>query len=144
MDDKPVSKQIPKTDFRTLTLTELNELFPSKESIFNTLIEIGYSLPHKNIMKMTAEYLFKVFANEVFTIRRKELKVGFSLSKTSKAELIQILQSLTPNIPLGFDELHPPEHDWLINCIHTLKADHNIFEFVEAKIEEPTREIDYG
>ena len=103
MDDKLVSKQIPKTDFRTLTLTELNEIFPSKESIFNTLIEIGYSLPHKNIMKMTAEYLFKVFANEVFTIRRKELKVGFSLRKTSKAELIQILQSLTPNIPLGFD-----------------------------------------
>ena len=72
------------------------------------------------------------------------MKVDFSLRKTSKAELIQILQSLTPNIPLGFDELHPPEHDWLINCIHTLKSDHNIFEFVEAKIEEPTREIDYG
>ena len=142
METTIISKQIPKSDFRTMTLSELNELFPSKASIYNTLIEIGYSLPCQDKSKMTSEYLFKVFNNIVFTIRRKEMKFGFSFRKTSKAELIQILDNLTPNCQLGFDELHPPDRDWLINCIYTLKPDHNIFEFEEHKIEEPTREID--
>ena len=57
-----------------MTLTELNDLFPSKESLFNTLIEIGYYLPHKEKEKMTFEIYLALLIMKFFFKINNQLK----------------------------------------------------------------------
>ena len=133
-----------KSDLQKMPISKANEVFTSKLSLYYLCCEIGYYLPKYEKPMITTEYLLDIFTKKIFSIRRKEVRIGFAFKKLSKAKLIDILEPLANSKPIGFDELSPPDRTWLINCIYTLKPEHSIFKYNATEVEiEPERAIDF-
>jgi len=79
--------------------------------------------------------LLQLAKREVFSIPYSQVKwlVRTPMQKKTRAELVDILSSLSSK-PLGFDADHAPNKEWLLNCIHSLRPNHEIFAKPEEEI----------
>jgi hypothetical protein len=124
-----------------VSLKWANFLLPNKQALYDTLVEKKMHLPKFESKACNAEYLLRCMRGEVFTIKEDQIKVCHMKRKASKAVLITILRELA-KMDLGFDILSPPNKQWLLDCIHALCPEHDIFK--NPAIDGITRELPKG
>ncbi|CAD8188429.1 unnamed protein product [Paramecium pentaurelia] len=110
---------------------EANEVVGSLESMYNALVIKNYYLPEFNSLAITCEYLLNVALNKCFRIKISQIKIGQILKKVPKLKLFQELdmklQGKKINIGFTIDKL--PDKKWLINVLHTLDQNNEVFKY---------------
>ena len=121
-----------------LDIKQLNSIVKTNEDFYDLIKEKrAYYLPKFNSPCITQDYLMLCAQNKVFTITYGEVKWTLKriVQKKTRAELVDILASLSKSRPLGFDARKPPNKEWLVNSIHTLNPSHEIFSTPEILLQ---------
>ena len=115
------------SQFSLNSISYLNFLLPSKQALYDILVhKKKYYMPSFESSCITDKYLLKVAKKQVFSISETSVKIGHLNMKLFVSDLMNILKEIV-EMPLGMDENHSPNKEWLINCICTLKPSHQIF-----------------
>lgn len=84
---------------------------------------------------MTTKWLLQVARNEVFTIPEEKFRHyrGTLRKSVTKQELNSyIIQE--SGMPTGFSESSLPDKEYLVDCLYSLKQDHELFKTIDDSL----------
>jgi len=115
-----------------ININVANYLIPDKESFYVHLThDSGYALPAFESRCISRDYLEGISQGRFYCLKYPNfspMRLLKPLIPKKKGELHQILMKLIPlNTELGFDFQRLPDKKWLLDMIHSLKPDHEIF-----------------
>lgn len=110
----------------------LNQFIKDKKDLYELLsTKSGYILPRLDSKCITKIYLQGILVGQFWAPHYKQFSPSRSLSlilPKRREDLMNILKELIPaEKKLGFDMFSLPDKRWLIDCIHSLSANHQIF-----------------
>ena len=105
----------------------LSKAIPNQRAFYDILSDFkGYYLPDWQSKAITEAYLLQVAKQQVFTLKKEDLKIGSLCRKAQIPDLMNILGENT-ELPLGFGKDSRPNKKWLVNCLHTVCPQHSLF-----------------
>ena len=116
-------------------ISVLNQMIHNVENFHMALTHQGWYLPPYNRGWITFEYLWKVFNEECFRVKRDQVKRGVTFKKVTK---IGLYQELTKNIQnLGFTSEKLPDMQWMIDVLNTIDPRNKLLSKEKTIVEEP-------
>jgi hypothetical protein len=132
----------PRPERISLQLEEINRLLGDKANCYRLMTEYGYFLPDFSSKCLTREYLEDVLSGKTWVPLQKDAKMARLLHKVTSGQLIEEVLALKPGTNLkSYD---PPDKEWLISVLATLKSDHKYFKIAAREESLGSREIPNG
>ena len=79
------------------------------KSFYSSLVKKGLYLPEHGSRTICGEYLWKVFTEQVYCPLRSMVKIGATIEKISKINLLEFIELEIAPKSLGMDDEHLPE-----------------------------------
>lgn len=116
-----------------ITSRTANSILHSKLNLFRIAKNLGWYIPDPDSKAVTTEFLFRTQIGTIFRIEASKINpYREELIKRKKIDLyIYLKEELLGGQELGYDSTRLPSRKYLLNIIHSLKSDSEIFTGVE-------------
>jgi len=116
------------SDQKSFDISLLGYLIPNLQAFYDILSETKrYFLPNFNSKCITEDYLLSIAKEEIFTIKKDNLKFGTLRKKVFIPELIGLLEAKVDK-PLGFTEDRVPDKEWLVHVLYSVDSQNAVFK----------------
>ncbi len=118
----------------TMPISYANSILGSKENFYRMVSSQGWYLPHISSKAITIPYLMKVVEGTCFKVRVSEVRHFIvDRKKWKKLDLFLFLRDThLSNVTTGWDLLHLPDRIFLLNILHTVDPNHEVFSGVSG------------
>jgi hypothetical protein len=124
----PLNQSIPsdQSQVQEFDIEFLNSFLKNKRSTYEFLSNVhGYFPPSFESKAITEDYLFKVLQKKVFLLKREEVNPApEQKQRDTIPELMEELKKYTGGKELGYDFINPPDKQYLLDALYSLKKDH--------------------